>query len=529
MSRTGRSRLPAALLLVAALGGCGKGAGREGGTIVRRLEGEPKTLNALLATSDPDLTVLALVSRNLLDYDASLSLVPGLAESVVPDAERKSFTVTLRPDAVWEDGTRVTADDVVYTVETLVDPKTPSVNRRGFFEGFVKAQRVDDRTARVSFAAASSNRLDAFNLPLLPAARYRGGPIENNPLDRAPLANGPYRVAKWTAGSSLELERNPRAFGPPGGAERLVFRIVPESAAAFEALKTGALDDARLTQPQYAELERANGKAGTLLWNDLSYTYIGWNNRLPLFEDARVRRALTQMIDREGISRALYGGLARPANGPLPPGLWPHDRSLAPIPFDPASAAALLDEAGFRRGKDGVREKGGRRFAFALSFGAGSDVQRQIAETIQQAFRVAGIQMTIQPMEWSAFSTAVDEGRFEACFLAMNLDPNPDLFPNWHSSQTPPTGWNSVFYKNPRVDLLVERLRDTFDRAAAMPLYAEAQRLIRDDEPVTFLHFVPVKWGIGRRIEGAATSPIGLSLFWPGAASWRTVRAKSPA
>jgi peptide/nickel transport system substrate-binding protein len=242
-----------------------------------------------------------------------------------------------------------------------------------------------------------------------------------------------------------------------------------------------------------------------------------------------VRRALTQLIDREGISRALYGGLARPANGPLAPGLWPYDRTVEPVRFDPAASGAALDEAGFRRGRDGIREKGGVRFSFSLSLGGGSDIQRQIAETVQQAFRVAGIEMTLRPMEWATFSSAVDEGDFEACFLAMNLDPNPDLFPNWHSSQVPPNGWNSVYYRNPRVDALIEKLRDTFDQQSARPLYSEIQRLIRDDEPVTFLHFVPVKWGLSRRVRGAATSPIGLSLFWPGAASWRTVRSKSPA
>ncbi len=517
-----------AALLVVGLIGCGRDAGRGGRTILRRLEGEPKTLNALLATGDPDLTVLALVSRNLLDYDASLTLVPGLAESVVPNVSHLTYTVTLRPDAMWEDGTKVTADDVVFTLETLVDPKTPALNRRGFFEGFEKAERLDDRTARVSFRTMSSTRLDAFSLPLLPASRYRGTAIESNPLNRAPLSNGPYRLVRWAAGSSLELERNPRASGPSGGADRFLFRIVPESAAAFEALRAGALDEVRLTQPQYLEVDRAKGDVRAVRWNDLSYTYIGWNNRLPLFENPAVRRALTQLIDREGISRALYGGLARPANGPLPPGLWPYDAALGPIAFDPAAAAAALDAAGFRRGGDGVRQKGNVRFSFALSLGGGSDVLRQIAETIQHSFRIAGVEMTLRPMEWATFSSAVDEGSFEACFLTMSLDPNPDLFPNWHSSQVPPNGWNSVFYKNLRVDALIEKLRDTFDREMARPLYAEIQRVIRDDEPVTFLHYVPVKWGVNRRIQGVLTSPIGLSLFWPGTASWRTVRSRSP-
>ena len=207
MSERGSGRpgqLVAAILAIGLLG-CGRDSGKRGETIFRRLEGEPKTLNALLATGDPDLTVLALVSRNLLDYDASLRLVPGLAESVVPDASRLTYTVTLRPDAMWEDGTKVTADDVVFTLETLVDPKTPALNRRGFFEGFEKAERLDDRTARVSFRTASSTRLDAFSLPLLPAARYRGTNLGSNPLNRAPLSNGPYRLARWAAGSSIEL------------------------------------------------------------------------------------------------------------------------------------------------------------------------------------------------------------------------------------------------------------------------------------------------------------------------------------
>jgi peptide/nickel transport system substrate-binding protein len=489
------------------------------------LEGEPKTLNPLLATADPDLTVLALISRNLLDYDASLNLVPGLAESVEADVDRLVYTVRLRPDLVWEDGTKVTSDDVVTTIQTLVDPKTPSLNRRGFFEGFEKAESIDERTARVSFRSAVSTRRDAFNLPLLPSVRVRGREIGSSPLNRAPLSNGPYRLKRWVAGSTIELERNPRSLS--GGADRVVFRIVPDSTAAFEGLRSGALDDMRLTAPQYANLKEGDKGIARLVWNELSYSYIAWNNNLPLFSDPAVRRALTSLIDRDALSRAFYGGLARSANGPLPPGLWPHDASLTPIPFDPKGAEAALEAAGFFRGEDGIRRRGELLFSFTLMLGMGSDLQRQMAETMQHSFREAGILMSIQPTEWTAFTAAVDEGRFESCVLAMNLDPNPDLFPNWHSSQGPPGGWNSVSYRNLEADALMERLRTTFDRDTAIPLYMKLQRIIRDDQPVTFLHFVPVRWGVSKRVEGVMTSPIGLSLFWPGAAGWR-VRSRGP-
>lgn len=482
-------------------------------------------------TSDPDQVVLALLSRNLLDYDASMNLVPGLAESVLPDPAHKVYTVRLRGDARWEDGTPVTSEDVAYTIRALMDPKTPSLNRRGFFEGFERVDVVDVRTARVVFQSASANRLDAFNLPLLPSTRYKGTDIATNAANRAPLANGPYRLARWDSGQSLELVRNTQYFGEKPPAERVLFRIAPDASSAFQALRTGELDESRLDFEQKKRLDAesaANARNRSVVFPGLGYTYIGWNNRLALFSDPHVRRALTQLIDRVAIASALYGGLARPANGPLPSGLWPHDSTLQPWPYDPPAAEAALDRAGFRRGPDGVRTRAGARFAFHLSFGSGSDRQRQIAEFVQQAYRKAGIEMTLSPMEWATFTTKVDAGEFEACALSMSLDPNPDLSLNWHSAQIPPTGLNSVYYKNPRADALMDELKTTFDRPRAIALYAELQRLIHEDEPVTFLHDVTVTWGVNRRLENVSTSPYGLFLFWPGGTSWRPTRVKAP-
>jgi peptide/nickel transport system substrate-binding protein len=531
MKRTAGGLLLLAIVL-ATSGGCRTKGKDQTSIIHRRLEGEPTTLNVLLITSDPDQIVLALLSRNLLDYDVNLNLVPGLAESVEPDDSHLAYTVTLRKGVRWEDGSPVTSDDVAYTIRTLMDPKTPSLNRRGFFEGFERVDRVDDRIARVVFKFPSAGRLDAFNLPLLPAAKYTGTDINTNPRNRAPLANGPYRLARWDAGHSLELVRNTQYFGEKPPAERVVFRVAPDSNSAFQALRTGDLDETRLDFEQKkrldAESSGPNARVRSLVNEGLGYSYIGWNNRNPLFSDARVRRALTLLLDRETIARTLYGGLARPSNGPVPPGLWSYDPSIAAWPYDPKRAEAELDAAGFRRGPDGVRTRAGKRFSFHLSFGSGSDLQRQIGEFAQQAYGKAGIEVVLAPVEWSVFSTQVDAGDFEACALAMALDPNADLSLNWHSSQMPPTGLNSVFYANPKADALMDRLKTTFDRTDAKKLYGELARMIHEDEPVTFLHTVTIKWGVNRRIEDISNSVYGLFLFWPGGASWRPVRVKSP-
>ena len=529
MRRPVRAGVLAAALAAGLLAACGQKGKDAESVVTRRLEGEPKTLNPILATTDPENVVLALLTRNLLDYDAALNLVPGLAESVAVSDDHLAYTVTLREGARWEDGKPVTSEDVVYTLRTLADPKTPALTRKSFWEGLVRVDVVDARVSRAVFKAPYAGQIDAFNLPLLPAAAYRGTDVTTNPRNRNPLANGPYRLATWEAGR-LDLVRNTQYSGPRAGPERVVFRVVPESAPAYEALLAGELQEMRLTSEQKKRLDASQppSAARAIVFDELMYTYIGWNNANPLFASPKVRRALTMLIDREAIARTLYGGLAKPAAGPVPPGLWTFDPDLKPWPFDPGAAAALLEAAGFRKGPDGVRARGRERLSFAILLGAGSDLQRQITEVVQQGYRQAGIEMHIRPLEWSAFASKVDSGEFEACILALNLDPNPDLYPNWHSSQKPPAGFNTVAYVSPRADALMDQLRTTFDREKARTLYSELQRVIHDDEPVSFLHVGSRRWGIDRRLEDVRTSPIGLFLFWPGGSAWRMGRGTGP-
>ena len=516
-----RRAILAAFLALSGLA-CGTRGKDQASVIHRRLDGEPKTLNPILTTTDPEQVVVALLSRNLLDYDEKLNLVPGLAEGVSESADHLVFTIRLRADARWEDGTPVTSADVVFTLNAIMDPKTPALTRRPLFEGFEKAEVVDQRTARVTFHEVSAGRLDAFHLPLLSAAAWKDGDVATHPRNRHPLANGPYRLGAWESGRSITLVRNTQYAGPPAPAEQVVFRVVPETAPAFAGLLSGELDEMRLTYAQKKELDAgAPGAPRAVTFDELAYQYFGWNNRSPLFSDRRVRRALTMLVDRESIDRNLYGGLAKLANGPLPPAHWAWDASIPPWPYDPAEAGRLLDEAGFRNGPDGVRHRGPLRFSFTFSLGMGSDVQRQMVELAQQSFRKAGIEMKIEPLEWAAFVAKVDAGDLEAWAAAWNLDPYPDLAAQWHSRQTPPSGLNNCFYRNPEVDALLERLRTAFDRDEAKRLLSEVQRLVHEDEPVTFLNTPLTKWGISGRIEGVRTSPYGLFLFWPGASAWR--------
>ncbi len=522
-------RALAALAFAFLLTACGPAGKHPESVVQRRLEGEPRTLNPILATTDPENIVLSLVLRNLLEYDETLKLVPGLAESVTASADYRTFTVTLHPGLRWEDGSPVTAEDVATTIRILVDPKTPALSRKSYWDGFERVDVVGPRTARVVFREPYAERLGAFNLPLLPAADYAGKDVNTNPRNRNPLANGPYRIARWETGRTIELVRNTQYAGERPGPGRVFFRVVPENASAFQALLSGELHEMRVSYEQKTRLDGDPAAAArSLVFDELGYTYLAWKNDNPLFASPKVRRALTMLIDRATIARTLYGGLAVPASGPIPPGLWPYDPSIAPWPYDPSKAEALLDEAGFPKGPDGVRRRGGRPFAFTLLLGTGSELQRQIVEIVQQSYRKAGIEMTVRPMEWASFGAKVDEGDFEAAILAYSLDPNPDLAVYWHSSQRAPKGWNTVGYSNPEADALMDRLRTTFDREEARKLYGQLLRILHEDEPVTFLHNVKSRWGVSKRLENVRTSPLGLFLFWPGASAWKVGPGLAP-
>jgi len=528
-----RRRVWAPLFVLSALGAC---RAREAAvrpapapperTLTRRLFGEPGTLNAVLQTDVPEQLVLAYVSRNLFDFDSSLRLVPGLAERIDASPDGLAYTITLRSDAVWEDGTPVTPADAVFTIRKVADPATPSPLFKPLFEDLASAEEVSDRAFRVEFRKPYAYRTMSFVLPLLPVRRFAGVPFDKAPDNRKPFANGPYRVASWKPQESILLERNPRAWGARAFFDRILFRILPENDVAYRALVAGSLDETLLD----ASLkDRAAGDAAfsaccrVIEFYDLDYSYIALDTRLPFFSDARVRRALTMLLDREGIASHLYRGSARVISGPWAPESPADDPAVTPLPFDPAAAKRLLDEAGWRdTNGNGIRDRGGREFDFELLVSSGNTIGREIDETFAAELSRAGIRARVRTLEWASFVERLDSGSFEAASLASSApDPNPDPYAYWHSSQWPPRGLNSGYYRNAEADRLMDAAREERDEAKRIAIYHRLHRIFRDDAPAIFVANATKKYGLRRRLEGVATSPLGLFAIWPGPLDWR--------
>ncbi len=487
--------------------------------------GEPTTLNAVLQSSLPEALVLAYVQRNLFDFDARLELKPSLAEGLDVADDGREYVVTLRPEAVWEDGRPVTAEDAVFTIRKIIDPAVPSPVFKALFEDLETVEALDARRFRVRFREPYAFRAMAFVFPPLPAHRFAGKKFLEAKDNRAPLSNGPYRLVSWKPGESVELAPNPGSWGPPGHFGRVVFRILPDNTTAYRGLTSGSLDEDQLdaTLKARAETDPAFASCCRLVeFYNLDWSYVALNNQSAFFSDARVRRALTMLSDRASIAKNLYRGSARVISGPWAPDSPAYDAALAPLAFDPSAAAELLAEAGWRdTNGNGTLDRDGREFEFELLAPAGSEIGRQVDEMLAAELARAGVKARVRTLEWSAFVERIDAGSFEAASLAWSaVDPNPDPYPYWHSSQCPPNGLNNGCYRNAEADRLMVEARRELDASRRNAIFHRLHAIFRQDAPAIFLVNSTQKFGFDRTIRGLTGSPLGLFGIWPGPLGW---------
>jgi peptide/nickel transport system substrate-binding protein len=499
---------------------------RMGGTVIRRLESECKTLNWVLYTTAYENFVLRHLYDPLFDYDKDGNMIPVLA-AALPEvsSDHLHITVRLRTDIHWQDGQPITARDVKFTLDKIQDPKIPAINKEAYFDKLARLEVVDDHTLVFVWKEPFAPCLYAIaQLWPIPEHVYGQGDFLTHPANRKPVGSGPFMLEEWRSSQYLTLVRYDGYHGQRAYLDRIIFKVVEDDAVALNMLKAGELDEMRATQVQWEKQMSTPDFQERFVKYDFyapGYNYIGWNNRTPFFSDARVRRAMTMLFDRESINTKIYSGFARLVSGPFYINSWAYDKTIKPYPYDPAGARRLLDEAGWKDGNgDGVREKDGRKFEFELMIAGGSNTAAQFAQLLQEECAKSGLRVNIRQVEGSTFFDKIDKGEFDAATLAWRLDLDPDIFDTFHSSMTPPTGLNHVFYGNPSVDSLLVAGRLEFDLAARTAIYHRVHRLIHEDQPYTFVNAVPEKRPIARRIQGVVMSPMGPYDYWPGANYW---------
>lgn len=487
------------------------------------IEGSIADISGLIpniTTDSASHEVGAKIYDGLVQTDKNLKYVPQMAESWTFSPDCLTLTFKLRRDVRWHDGRPFTADDVMFTYQTMIHPKTPTAYKESF-QLVKEALVLDPYTFRVTYSEPYAKALSSWGWSMLPRHLLEpyvlAGKLKEAPQNgTSPIGTGPYRFKEWKSGEKVVLVANPDYYAGRPYIGRVVYRIIPSQATIFLELKARGVDSTSLTAIQYARQTayRAFQKAYTKYrYPGNAYTFLSFNLRDPRFADKRVRQAFAHAIDKQELIDGVLLGLAREATGPYRPGTWAYTDKVKRYEFSPEKAKALLAEAGWKdRDGDGiVEDKDGKPFAFTIRTNQGNEERKKVAEIIQQRLKEIGVKAEIQILEWASFiKEFVRKRRFEALVMGLGGSTDPDQYVVWHSSQMGPEQMNQASYSNPEADRLLELGRASCVQEDRVKHYHRLQEVLAEDQPMVFLYFRDALPVVSSRVRGIEPGPAGI-------------------
>ncbi|MDX9971352.1 MAG: peptide-binding protein [FCB group bacterium] len=488
----------------------------DGDWVVSRLPLEMAHLNPLVSNDAYGRAIYTLIYESLLERDnATLQLGPGLAESHEISPDHLTYTFKLRDGIKFSDGAPLTAEDVKFSFDKLMDPAVDAADLRNYFLTVDRCEVVDPLTVRFVCKEPYFKMLITLgeDLKIVPKHIFETGDFNTHPNNRKPIGSGPYVMDSWDTNRQIVLSRNENYWGKKPHILKRVYKIITDDNAALQVLERGDLDTMGLTAEQWdrrAKRPEFEAQFDKLAYYTPFHSYIGWNTRQPQLSDKRVRRALTMLLNRELILDKIFYGMGVVVSNSFFIESNEYNKDLKPLPFSPADAKRLLDDAGWKdTNGDGVRDKDGIPLRFEFLLVANSPDAEQLATVFQEELKKAGIEMSIRPLEWATFIDSIQKRKFDACMLGWQLDPEQDPYQIWHSSQSD-EGSNYPGFKNAEADKIIEDARREFDPAKRAEMYHRLSVIIDEEQPYTFLFCTKARAAIDKRFRNVQAYPLGL-------------------
>ncbi len=457
--------------------------------LVGVLEETPSIINPAITAVISSFYAGTPVYSALTQIDPDGTIRPDLALSWEAAADGFSVTFHLRPGVVWHDGQPFTSADVKFSLLNANGKLHPW--GRGAFRAVSQIDTPDDLTVVLRLKQPSAALMlgtDAACGAILPRHIWDGTDILKNPHNLQPIGTGPYKFVEMITGDRLRYVKNDRYFIPNEPFfDELVLRIIPDPAARIAAFENNEVDMLYHNALPFSEAPRLAAEPNVVLkkTNLRGAGFMGiFNVRNKPYSDVRVRQALAHAIDRGFIRDNVDKGFTIKMLGPVPPASPLYDKTLTDYDFDPAKANAMLDEAGYPRGANGIR------FGFDFLWPAADAGVTRMADILRQNLAAIGVEAHLQPLDRAALTQkAYIALQFDMLCESYGLGPDPDIgverLYNSHNIFDPPVPYtNASGYANPEVDRLFDAQRVKLDLAERKAIYDQIQHLIWADVPV---------------------------------------------
>jgi len=485
-----------------------------GDMMIRGTIGEASVLLPVLASDASSFSITGLIYNGLVKYDKDIILVGDLAESWDISDDKLTIRFHLRKDVKWQDGAPLTAKDVEYTYKVYVDPKTPTAYASDFLK--VKQFKViDPYTVEVTYDEPYAPALGSWGQSIMPSHLLEGTDITKSPLTRKPIGTGPFRFREWVTQEKIVVDSYHDYFDGRPYMDRVITRVIPDPSTMFLELKAGRLDQMDLDPLQYRrQTDTTWFKENFNKYKYLAfgYTYLGYNLKRKMFQDRRVRQALTMAINRQSIVEGVLLGLGEVTYAPYKPDTIWYNRNVKKFAYDPEKAKGMLAEAGWKdTNADGILEKDGESFEFTIITNQGNKLRERAATLIQRDLKKVGIKVNIRVIEWAAFlKNFINKRNFDACLLGWSIGIDPNQKDIWNSKKTGERELNFITYQNTDVDKLLELGASTYNTEERKKYYDKFQEIIAEDQPYTFLYVSYALPIISSRIYGIDPAPVGI-------------------
>ncbi|EGL81827.1 ABC-type transporter, periplasmic subunit [Caldalkalibacillus thermarum TA2.A1] len=462
-----------------------------GGDLIYGQTGNPQLFNPLYSQDTASGDIEDLIFAGLMRTDENLNVVPHLGEPVEVSEDGLEHIYRIYEGVKWHDGEEVTADDVVFTFSIPLHDDYDGP-RKSYFESLESVEKIDDYTVKFVLNKPDAAWPITAGWALLPEHILGDVPVAElgeHEFNRNPVGAGPFKFDEWVEGQYVRLVAHEDYFEGRPYLDSITVKITGDSNAQVLQLQTGDIQMGAFSSEEFSTVETFDHVNISQILR-YAYNYFGFNFRNEFFQDLRVRQAIAHALDRQAIIDATLDGHGEVAHGPVSPLSWAWTDDLTVYEYDPEKAKALLAEAGWEPGSDGVLEKDGKKFEIEILYNEENIARRNTAVIMQEQLAEVGIKATPKSLEWGAFLDTINPPNydFDTIILgwALGTDPNPIAI--FHSREIE-KGLNNISYVNEELDRLMEEAEVTLDEEERKEKLHEIFKILSEDLPYVFLNY----------------------------------------